>query len=333
MHSTLTPKHADDPHDILVVAPDAVRIAPADEELSKVLREAARHLSDQQTHAGSDLPASPSVPPVDPPVPSVDTTFRPAAVNDNRGARGLRPSIGSRAWRGFTAVLLTAGICAAGIVWQSSGEAAKKMLAKFGTQFFMTSSLTASPAQSAPPAVQADAANATPPQPAPPPAQTAAEAAAPPAADPSPESAQLKSMRNDLANLGQEVVLLKATIEQLRAGQQQMSRDVGKVSADRTPDRVSDNRASEPSFRPRKPAPPPPRLAAAPARRPMPPYPPPQATAAPLPQAAAAPYVPQGPAPYVPQQYEPAPPPATAHQTLADPELPSVPRPPMPLLR
>src|SRR3954470_13281079 len=107
MHSTLNPKQTDDPHDVLMVAPDPARvapdparvapdpvqIAPADEVLSKLLSDAARQLSDSRTHTGSDLPAGPSVPPV-------DTTFRPAAVN-NVHIRGYRRWIGGPALRGL----------------------------------------------------------------------------------------------------------------------------------------------------------------------------------------------------------------------------------------
>src|SRR5260370_26448040 len=98
MHSTLNPKPTDDPHDIVVVAPDDVRVAPAEEELSNLLRQAARHHSGQQTHTGSDSPAGP-------PVPPVDTTFRPAAVNDVLVA-GQRRWIGRGAGRAFTALRL-----------------------------------------------------------------------------------------------------------------------------------------------------------------------------------------------------------------------------------
>jgi hypothetical protein len=299
MHSTLNPKQTDDPHDVLVVAPDVVQVAPADEELSKLLRDAARHLSDQQTHTGSDLPAGP-------PVPPVDTTFRPAAVNGVQ-VPGHRRSIGRPAVRAFTALLLAACISVAGIAWQS--DAAKKMIAKLATQLVLTSSLPPEKpglsAQPTPPAVEAAAANAAPPQPAPP-AQTAPEAVAPAAAAPSVEAVQsLRSMAQDIASVGQEIEQLKASIEQLKASQQQMSRDIAK--------------ASEQNLRPKVSAPPP-RSAAARARKPMPPLPPPQATAATLPQAAA---------PYVPRQAEQQPQ-ATA-QPQADPELASVPRPPMPV--
>jgi hypothetical protein len=305
MHSTLKLKPTDDPHDIVVVAPDAVQVAPADDELSNLLREAARQYSGQQTHTASDLPAAP-------PVPPVDITFRPAA-DGNVQILGHRRSIASRALRAFAALLLAACIGVAGIAWQS--EAAKRMIAKLATQLVLTSSQPAedpeSSAQPAKPAVAMAAASAASPQPAPL-AQTAPAAVVPAAAASSPDSSQLlQSMARDLASTGQEIEQLKASIEQLKASQQQMSRDMAKTS---------ENKASEQNSRPRISALPP-RPAAAPARKPIAPYPPRQA--------ATAPTYPQAAAPYVPRQIEPQP--QTTAPPQADPELSSVPRPPMPL--
>jgi hypothetical protein len=300
MHSTLNPKPTDDPHDIVVVPPDVVQVAPADDELSKLLREAARQHSGPQTRTGSRLDADAAVPPV-------DTTFRASAVN-NVQLRGHRRWIGRGAVRAFSALLLAACIGVAGIAWQT--DAAKKVIAKVATQLVVIASL--SPEKSGPPALpaaadtSADAANAAPPQPAPL-AQSAAAAAAP-SADP----AKLQSMARDLASAGQEIEQLKASIEQLKASQQQMSRDIAKAS---------ENKASEQNPRPRI-SPPPPRPAAARARKPLTPYP--------RPQAAAAPALPPTAAPYVPRQVEP-PPPQTTGEPLTDPELASVPRPPMPV--
>ena len=62
MQTTLTPKPSDDPHDVVVVAPDAVRVAPAEEELSNLLQQAARYRSNTQTRAAPDAPAGPTVP-------------------------------------------------------------------------------------------------------------------------------------------------------------------------------------------------------------------------------------------------------------------------------
>jgi hypothetical protein len=287
MHSTLNPKQTDDPHDFLVVAPDIVLIAPADAELSSLAPDAMRYPSDPQTHIGSDFSAGIAVPPVD--------TFRAAAVN-NVQVPGERGSIGKSAVRAFTALLLAACLGLAAIAWQSSGNVAKQIIAKWAPKFILTSLLPAleNPGlaeQPSPSTVQAFAAKAAPPQPAPL-AQTAPEGVAANAAALPPESAQLlHSMALDLATARQE-------IEQLKA--KQMSRDIAK--------------ASKQNLRPKISAPPP-RSAAAPARKPMPPFPPRQAAAAPtLPQAAA---------PSVPRQPEPQ------RQATAQPQAEPVPRPPM----
>jgi hypothetical protein len=306
MHSTLNPKPTDDPHDIVVVAPDDVRVAPAEEELSNLLRQAARHHSPQQTHAGSGLLAGP-------PVPPVDTTFRPAA--ENVQIPGQRRWIGRGVVRAFTALLLAACISVAGIAWQS--DAAKKMIAKVATQLVVIASLSPEksgpPAQPAASAAAAADASAAAPQPTAP-----AQSAAAPSAD----SAQLQSMSRDLASAAQEIEQLKASIEQLKASQQQMSRDIAKSSENKASEnRASENKASEQSARPRISALPP-RPAAARARKPIAPYPPPQAAAASTLPPGAAPY-------YAPRQIEP--PPQTTAPPLTDPELASVPRPPMPV--
>jgi hypothetical protein len=316
MQSTLTPKQSDDPHDVLLVPPDIARVAPADDELSNLLHQAARYRSDQQTRAASDLPAGP-------PVPQVDATFRASAVND-AVVPGKRGSMARQALRGITALLLAVCIGVATFVWRSYGDTAERKIAKWTTQLaltFVPPEKPALPAQPAAPAVAADATNAAPPQPAPP-AQSVAEAVAP-AATASPDSPQsLASMTRDLASLGQEVEQLKASIEQLKAGQQQMSRDVAKVSEARASDtKASETRASEQNLRPRKPAPPP-RSAAAP-RRSMSSYSSPQAAVAP------APYYPPRQSDYVPRQAEPQP--QFAAEPLTDPELSTVPRPPMPV--
>lgn len=301
MLSTSTLKQNDDPHDVLVVAPDVALVVPTDEELSK-LAHTLRHPSAPQIRTGSELPAGATVPPV-------DATFRPA-VGDIR-VPGPR-----RAARVFTTTLLLAGCAvAASFAWQSYGDAAERLIAQWSPQRILTSLLPLekpASAQPTPPAAETVAANAAPAQPAAP-AQAAPQIVAPSAADPSAESAQsLRAMAHDLASAGQEIEQLKASIEhlkgsidQLTAGQQQMSRDIA--------------RASEQSPGPKMQAPPR-RPAAARVRRP-PPLSRPQATLAPMPTQAAAPYVPR----------QPEPPPLDLGEPRADPELASVPRPPMPV--
>jgi len=311
MQSTLISRPGDDPHDIVAVAPDAVRVAPAEDELSSLLHQAARLRSDLQVRAAPGVAAAQAV-------PEVDTTFRPTAAGD---VQGNSWPMARRALRGLMALLLAVGIGLAGVAWKAYGDVAKKQIAKWGTQIVLIASLSPDkPALSAPPAAPAtevDAANAAPEPPA---APAEAEAAAP-AAAPSPDQAQqLQSMASDLASVSQQVEQLKASIAELKASQQQMSRDLAK--------------AAEQNARPRIAALPP-RPAVARPRKPTPLYPPPQVY--PPPQAATAPPLPQAPAPYYASRQpdyaprQPEPPQQFGAEPPGDPELTSVPRPPMPL--
>jgi hypothetical protein len=299
MHSTSTPKSNDDPHDVVVVAPDAVRVAPSEDELSDLLHQAARHRVDSQTRAVPDFAAGGTVPPV-------DTTFRPAAVDDAL-VPGRRRSLGRGALRAFTALLVAGCIGVAAFTWRAWGDTAEKKIAKWVTQFVVTASLA--PEQTAPAAQPAAA------------AAQAEEAVAPTAAAPSPDQAELlQSMARDLASLGQEVEQLKASIGQLKASQQQISRGLAKASEAK----ASEAKASEPNPRSRISAAPP-RPAAAPAHRPLQPA----QAAAPAPTQTGAPYYAPRQPEYAPRPMEPPPP--VAAEPRADPELASVPRPPMPL--
>src|ERR1035437_6158005 len=126
MHSTLHSKPGDDPHDVVVVAPDAMRVAPSDEELSNLLQQAARYRSDTQTGAASDVPAGPLVTPL-------DTTFRPASVNDVP-APGDNLSMARRAVRAFIALLLAACIGLAAVAWKAYGDMAEKKIDRKSTR-------------------------------------------------------------------------------------------------------------------------------------------------------------------------------------------------------
>src|SRR6266576_2283757 len=263
MNSMPDPKQTD-PHDVAVAAlkqayeqiERADRQLPrVDEQVSKLELDAARHPSDQQKRLA---------------VP------------------GRRSSRGRLALLGLIGLLLAASIGAAAIAWQSHGDAAKQMIARWAPQLYLTSSLAPEnrvPAQPSPPAVQASAAKAAPPQPAPP-AQTAPEGAAPTAAAPSPGQAQwLQSIARDLAAAVQEIEQLKASIEQLKTSQEQMVRDNAvlaeqlKASQEQMARLVA--KASDQNLRPKTSAPPP-RLIAIPKRKPMRKLSSPQARAQPL---------------------------------------------------
>src|SRR6266446_5527923 len=255
MHSTMDPKQTD-PLNVLVARADeelahayeritraAQEAVRAEEQLSKLERDAARHPSDHpQTHMH---------------------TFRPTVP-------GNRPSLGGRAVRGFTGLMFAACIAVAAIAWQSPyGDAAKQIIARWAPQLVLTSSLRLEnpglPSQPSPPTAQAAAAKAAPTQPAPL-AQTAPEDVAPTVAL-SPELAQLlQTMARDLATVGHE-------IEQLKINQEQMVRDNAKAAEQLKASQEQTARviakASEQSLR-SKISGPPPRLTATPTRKPVP---------------------------------------------------------------
>src|SRR3954451_14867556 len=251
MHSPLPAKPCDDPCDVVAVAPDAVGVAPSDEELS----EAARYRSDSQGRAPSETPGERKAPPV-------DTAFRAASVDDVLGSSGNR-SIARRAARAMTALVLAGCIGLAAVAWKSYGEVAKKKIAKLATQFIVTSSLQPEEAaQTSPPAVL----NPASPEPSAL-VQTAPQLVGTASESSTSESAQLlQSMARDLSALTREVEQLKAGMEQMKVTQQQTARDVGQSSEQKLRTRTSPAALRSADARSRKPpslsAPPP---AAAPA--------------------------------------------------------------------
>jgi len=175
-----------------------------------------------------------------------------------------RSSLGGRAVRGFTGLVLAAGVFAAAIVSQSSyGDTAKQVVARWTPRLVTTAPLppdeSGLPAQLNPRIAQANAAQtAVPPQSSP---QDAAPAPAP--APVSPELTQLlQSMARDIAALGQGIEELKTrqeqmardnanAVEQLKASQDQMERAMVKVSETKASEtkasetKASENKASE----------------------------------------------------------------------------------------
>jgi hypothetical protein len=235
MQSTLNPKQKS-PDDVVVVAPDVVRVAPGDKELAETPQSGKNRPADSQSRAGSDAPA----------VPPVDATFRAAAVN-TATAGGQPRSFGRSAMRvvkSFViAMVLAAGSGAIAYGWQNYGDTAKELVFEWLPQHLPTSipslsSLfpsshqeTSTPAEQ--PASQAGQAVASIAQPASdaaaPAVQSTEGATPPPAALPAESTQLLQSMAHDLASLGQEIVQLKTSIEQLKASQEQMSRELAKA--------------------------------------------------------------------------------------------------------
>ena len=266
-----------------------------------------------------------SEPPAAPP-PSVDTAVRVAASDDH-----VRPKRSAmRKWlRGaFVTFLFAGGSAAATIAWDRHGDTAKQMLAEWTpaltslTSLLPPASQTAplAPAQAAAPAQQAapSAAQTATDQAidqsaAPPVAQVAAVA---PAATASDSAQSVQSMTRDLAAMAQQIEQLKANIAELKAGQEQMAREIAKPPAPKPVAEAKpvDPRARAAALPPKPPAPPPVRKPKPvvsqtymPAHSPQPLAPPPPSQAAAVP-----------------------PPPVTTTQAVADDDGPVV-RPPMPL--
>jgi hypothetical protein len=295
-------------------APDVVPGARTDQPMPNPAHDSQPRPTDSQTHAASDGPAASSVPPV-------DTTFRPTADNVRRPDN--RTSFGRRAVRGLIGFLLAVCIGIASFVWQSPySDEARQWVASWMPESFPTlpqsvltlfqprenPGLAAQPTPSADQAVAAATAQPAAPQSAAP-AQTAPEAAAPTAAL-SPESRQLlQSMARDLATVEQGIEQLKASqeqlardnaklAEQLKVNQERMTRILAKAS--------EQNQNLRPKLLPARPRLP----TARELREPVSTLPPPQAIAPPPPGTTQ---------------------PQAAVQPQADPELPSVPRPPLPV--
>jgi len=250
MDTTANPKQTDSRH--VMVARADEELAHAHEQITRAHEEIGR-TEEQLSELQHDAARQPSDHPQ-----SRMNTFRPAVPSNP-------PSLGRRAVRAFISLALLGCIGVAAMAWQSpsSGDAAKQMIARWAPQLVPTLLLTLEspglPAQRAPLAVRASAASAAPPQPAPL-AQIAPQGVVPPASALSPDSAQLlQSMARDLATVGQRIEQLKASIDQLKAGQQQMSREIAKPF---------ESKASEQNLRPKTSAPPP-RPTAASTRKPV----------------------------------------------------------------
>ncbi|MDO8979143.1 MAG: hypothetical protein Q7V17_07925 [Afipia sp.] len=307
--------HAD-PHDAIVAQ----------------LRELAPRIvhDPSKVHAPSEVNVTPAASPE----PASEPPLHTAPLNDNVGDI-LNPEPRGKLARGVTGLIVCGGIAAAA-VWHSYGDEAKQRLSHLVPQLLAgttaptqsadaaesqntTSQITASePAGEPAPAQDTAAAAPTPATPA----ESASAASTPAAETPLIQAALTPELAQSIETMTREIASLKQTVEQLQAGQQQLSRDVAKA-AEHEARRKPVAQASKPAAAPRPqrastlaPAP-------APATRSVQPYPPqayPQGQTYPqgYPQREA--YIPPAP----PQQPAPA-------QLPPPPGDTSVPRPPMPL--
>lgn len=196
----------DDPHDIIVAQ--------------------LRDLAPRRAHDPSEF----NIMPAASPEPASEPSLRATPLNDNTGdIRNLTPR--ARSGRGVMLLVVCTGIAAAA-GWHSYADEAKQRLS-----YLVPSFLAGAPAstQSATAAEPQDAASQiAAPQPAaadPASAQAAAAAPSEPAvATPPPQAALPAELAQSIETMTREIASLKQTVEQLQAGQQQLGRDVAKVT-------------------------------------------------------------------------------------------------------
>lgn len=271
MQSTLA-QDADpqaDPHDTVAI-PQIDAPSPAAPDPSELHINAADHAA--------------SAPALD---VALDPALRAPPLNDNRHLE-LRVA-GPRPTGRFARFLVATAIgVAVTIGWQAYGDEAWQKLASSAPQLLAASPVQAQSVSAdekpGPAPVQA-AAEAAPEKPAPAADATAApQAAAPVQAASSAELAPL------IEGMSREIASLRQTVEQLKAGQQQISRDLAREQDSRR--KTAANSAPTPkpvAAAPRNPPPPPPRYSAAAAPPPPPavqqqvivPPPPPQPSTVP----------------------------------------------------
>jgi len=236
-----------DPHD--AISPDVVLASRTDRAPPALTPEITNRLEPKIELASNGTTDA----------PSVDRAVSAAlqadlGLGDFRTAR-KRSSIGKWLRRALFGVLLATGIAAAAVAWQARGDTVKTMV----TAWIPTLALTASPSQPphavaedtvapAAPAPQAEAQPAVPVQ--------QQDAVATTTNVISPEVAQsLQSMTHDLAALGQRIEELKANIAELKAGQEQMAREIAKATAAKPAEtRTTDPHARTSALPPHPPA-------------------------------------------------------------------------------
>jgi hypothetical protein len=303
-----------DPHDTFKISPDIVLASRIDREAAPLAPDLtvraepkiAEPKIPQPKIAQPNISAMPAAPAA---APSVDTAVREAA-NDLRAPR-KRSRIGRWLAGASLSMLFAAGSAAATIAWQVHGESAKEIIAAWVPTLTASQATPAANQQAAAPETQPTAAD----QPAAAPSEQPQDtAAAAPAAAASDTSQSMQSMTRDLAAMGAQIEQLKATIAELKAGQEQMAREMTKAQAPKPAEAKIVDPRTKLSALPPKPA----AVVPPPVRKPKPVTTPAYAPS----------YAPMPIAPPPPQSAAVPPPPGP--QAVADDDGPVV-RPPMPL--
>jgi len=238
-----------DPHDAVQISPDVVRASRASTEAPNLAPEIAGP-------AKPTIDLGPGVPRMA--APSVDTAIRVAA-NDVPG-REKPSAIGKWFRAAFITMLFAGGSAAATVAWERHGDTARQMLAEWTPAL---ASVLPSTSQTVPVAAAQAAAPAAQDQTADQSAVQNATAATQADATPS-----LESITRDMTAMAQQIEQLKANIAELKAGQEQMVREMAKPPAPKPVAEARppvDPRARVSALPPRAPAPMPP-----PVRKPKP---------------------------------------------------------------
>lgn len=308
-----------DPHDAVQISPDIVRASRVSSEVPTLAPEFTSR-PEPKFAPEPRIHPEPKVSPIpQAAAPAVDTAVRVTASDDHRQKRS---SAGKWLRGAFVTFLFAGGSAAATIAWEQHGDTATRMLAEWTPTLasLLPSTWETAPVaatQATPSAAQDQTTDQTT---TPPAAQVAATAtpAGTTAAAPADATPSVEPMTRDIAAMAQQIEQLKADIAELKAGQEQMVREMAKPAAPKPVAEARppvDPRARVSALPPKAPAPMPP------VRKPKPvvshtyrPAYSPAPLAVPPPSQAAA---------------VPAPPAATT-QTVADDDGPIV-RPPMPL--
>jgi hypothetical protein len=274
-----TPDTRNDPHDVLEIAPDVVLVARAAADFPSLSPAPMSQPYDRQPNMDSAYSAAYA--------PEVDTTFRASDVNE-----GVRPR-GRWIKTVSVAFLLALGSAFATAAWERYGDQAQAMVADFTPRNIVPDlsswlplqrdAAAAQPNTDVPQAAATDQAET----PTAPPTQSTDSAAPAPAALPQDAAQTLQTMSRDVASLTQQIGELKASIAQLKATQEQLTRDMASRVAEAKP---AEPKLAEP--RSKQLGAPPRPLGTLVQHKPKPViYAPAQATAAPLPSPSAAPPV------------------------------------------
>ncbi|MCG2637714.1 MULTISPECIES: hypothetical protein [Bradyrhizobium] len=319
-----------DPHDAVQISPDVIKASRVGSEAPTLAPEFTAR-PEPKFPLERKFAIEPKFSPVSEPqaaapqavAPSVDTAVRVTASDDRIEPK--RSAAGKWLRGAFLTFLFAGGSAAATIAWEKHGDTATQMLAEWTptlASLLPSTSQTApvAAAQAAPPVAQDQTADQTVLPPAPPVA-TAAAAPAAPAATQTDAAPAVESMTRDIAAMAQQIEQLKANIAELKAGQEQMVREMAKSPA------------PKPIAEAKSPVNPPARVSALPPRAPAPMpvrKPKPVVSHTYAPAYAPAPLAPPPPSQAAAVPPPPVAPPVATTQAVADDDGPVV-RPPMPL--